>query len=379
MLTYSNIKNIHFELSSVCNAACPNCPRNVHGGFLIDGFEEVIVSLSSFQKILDEKTLKQLTQIRFCGNYGDPVTCKDLPDIIEWIYSVSPTVKIEINTNGGVRSKEWWARLGSLIPQSGNSVVIFSIDGLEDTNHLYRRNVNWSKLIGNVSAFIQAGGKALWEMLVFRHNQEQISKARQLAKELGFIHFRVKNPFGFNDTFRQSSYMAVNDRDGNFEYALWPKNSSPMEITGRATYNQEAYKEQAKLANQAVFTDQIEIAQYLEYLDTNYDKGIDCMTARDKEIYIDSKGNLYPCCFLGHASQPAISRENIFFRKWIEENVGWDKINLFNYSIEEIISGPYFSLISQTWDVTHGEGKIRTCSLMCSSDCAKNTMRNLYD
>ena len=62
--------------------------------------------------------------------------------------------------------------------------VTFNIDGLQDTNHLYRRNVKWDRLIANVEAFISAGGKADWRYLIFKHNEQQIDEAKTLSKNL---------------------------------------------------------------------------------------------------------------------------------------------------------------------------------------------------
>ena len=62
----------------------------------------------------------------------------------------------------------------------------FSIDGLKNTNELYRRKLEWEKLMRNASAFIEAGGVAYWDMLVFKHNEHQIEEVRQLAKNMGF-------------------------------------------------------------------------------------------------------------------------------------------------------------------------------------------------
>ena len=38
----------------------------------------------------------------------------------------------------------------------GHGQVDFNIDGLEDTNHLYRRNTDFNKIINNAQAFIGA-------------------------------------------------------------------------------------------------------------------------------------------------------------------------------------------------------------------------------
>ena len=54
------------------------------------------------------------------------------------------------------------------------SEVWFAIDGLEDTHSIYRQGTNWKKIIDNVMTFVDAGGKARWDMLVFQHNEHQV-------------------------------------------------------------------------------------------------------------------------------------------------------------------------------------------------------------
>ena len=46
-----------------------------------------------------------------------------------------------MNTNAGARDPEWWADVAKAIGRMG--CVIFSVDGLEETNPLYRQNVRW--------------------------------------------------------------------------------------------------------------------------------------------------------------------------------------------------------------------------------------------
>jgi hypothetical protein len=46
--------------------------------------------------------------------------------------------------------------------------------------------------MNNASAFINAGGSAHWDMLVFEHNEHQIDDAEILAREMGFSWFRYK-------------------------------------------------------------------------------------------------------------------------------------------------------------------------------------------
>ena len=64
------------------------------------------------------------------------------------------------------------------------TLIIFGIDGLEDTNHIYRKNVKWKKLEENIKIYIKYGGTASWQFIVFEHNkhQENIAKQKQTHK-----------------------------------------------------------------------------------------------------------------------------------------------------------------------------------------------------
>jgi MoaA/NifB/PqqE/SkfB family radical SAM enzyme len=126
-----------------------------------------------------------------CGVFGDPAAAKDTLKIFKWLKSVNPSITLGINTNGGVKSKKWWAELATIF-SGPRDYVIFSIDGLADTNHIYRINVKWNKLIENATAYIQGGGSAHWDMLVYAHNEHQVDESIALAKQLGFSWFRSK-------------------------------------------------------------------------------------------------------------------------------------------------------------------------------------------
>ena len=70
-----------------------------------------------------------------------------------------------MNTNAGAKKPEWWRELAKTIGQNGH--VIFSLDGLKDTTYLYRQNVNWDICMDPAEAFINAGGRARWDYLIF--------------------------------------------------------------------------------------------------------------------------------------------------------------------------------------------------------------------
>ena len=78
-----DIKWLHVELSSKCNAWCPACPRNKSGFGLIDGLVEEDLSLEKLEQVL--KQLPNLTTVQLCGNYGDPIAAANIISAIDII------------------------------------------------------------------------------------------------------------------------------------------------------------------------------------------------------------------------------------------------------------------------------------------------------
>lgn len=138
-----------------------------------------------------------------CGNYGDPAAGKNTLEIYRWFRSINPNIVLGMNTSGSLQTTFYWHELGRILNQP-QDYVVFSIDGLEDTNPTHRINSNWNKIMSNVEAFISAGGSAHWDMLVYRHNQHQVEACEQLARDMGFTWFRAKvSKRGFTDRLEQ--------------------------------------------------------------------------------------------------------------------------------------------------------------------------------
>lgn len=195
-----NIREIHVEPTTVCQAECSMCARTVLG-YHRDKSKNSELTLQTFQN-LTHHLIENLEKILFCGTLGDPASCTDLLKIIDWVQSINSNIVIGINTNGAIRNSTWWKQLANKIKQNPYSYVVFSIDGLEDTNHIYRKKVVWNKLIENTQSYISAGGVAQWDMLVFDHNKHQVEEAKQLACNMGFRAFRTKvsNRFELHNT-----------------------------------------------------------------------------------------------------------------------------------------------------------------------------------
>jgi len=184
-----DIKILQLEPTDVCQAACPACSRETDIGF--DKTQKNHLTIDQISRYFDNQKIKNLDKMYMCGLYGDPAAGKHTLDIYQYFRQVNPKITLGMNTNGALQNTKWWQQIGRLFNHT-EDYVVFSIDGLSDTNHVYRVGVNWQKLMDNVKAFIQAGGRAHWDMLVWRHNEHQVEQCETLAKNLGFYWFRVK-------------------------------------------------------------------------------------------------------------------------------------------------------------------------------------------
>ena len=201
MYKLEDIRDVHLEITSKCQAKCPMCPRRINGGPMNPFVSLDEITLDIFKKWFPEDFIKQLNSMFMCGNLGDPIISKDTLEIYQYLRQTSPRIRLSMHTNGSARDENWWKKLAQQ-----RVIVTFGLDGLKDTNHLYRRNVKWEKVMQNSKAFLSTGARAHWDMLIFDHNKHQVDQAKQTAKQMGFI---LKTKYDMTSCSYEYNYLYV--------------------------------------------------------------------------------------------------------------------------------------------------------------------------
>ena len=350
---YDQLRIVHLELTHRCNAACPMCARNIHGGAVNPDMPLAELSADDIRKILLPDFVARLKRIYACGNYGDPIVARDCLPVFRYLRANGPDLHLDLHTNGSARRPDWWRELAEIM-QAGPHYLRFGIDGLEDTNHLYRRGADWKTVMRSAESFIAAGGRAEWDFLVFRHNEHQVEEARRLAREMGFAEFFVRKTGRFlgSGDLETMERFDVRDRDGNFEY--W------LEQPENPEYRNPAYDDLDRVRRR--------YGSYETYLDG---VGIDCKVAGAKgKIYLSAQGYALPCCWLGAVFSEAGTSERRQFAGMIDEHGGRDALDARKHGLEAVVEGPLFQqAIPASWDrdsVT--DGKLAICARTCGKD-----------
>lgn len=339
MINADDIRIVHIEASSRCNSRCPMCSRYDSLGYLQSSLTEENLSLEIFFKLFTENFCAQLEHVYFSGVYGDPCIHPDLPKMVSWLLD-NGCKNISIDTNGGYRNESYWeslARQGVLIN--------FSIDGTDnETLEKYRIGVSYEKVMKNLKAYVQKGGNAQWNFIVFKHNEHQVEEARQIAEELR-IKFRIK----ITQKFKKNKSFKVM-KDGNHLYDLEPPDNEMYRHPNVGTEEHQPVK----------FTG-LKIENYKNYPAKN----ISCKSKSRSEIFLSYSGSIFPCCYLGtyiHDS-PGSQQFNSLYNL--------TDFNLKKNSLLTILE--QFNVIESKWNAAIKDGNLITCYNTCGSD-VKNTL-----
>ena len=325
-INIGNLNTINAELSNYCNSACPMCPRfDLNLNLIKDITNNAHTTLKIIIDKIGPAVLSKINHFYSCGVLGDGAMNPECYEIYEYVKSCGAKATA-LYSNGGLRNTEFWKSLATTQTQ-----VIFAIDGLEDTNHLYRRNVKWAKLIENVEAFINAGGHATWDYLKFKHNQNQIEQAELLSKKLGFKKFRLKETTRWDD-FDSEGNWVERDHIKLDNYKL-EKIERDTEASGHHVTQKTKVKESFTKAK------------------------INCWSyhKNKSEIYIAANGDVSPCCWLGdlrlHEAKNIITDYNA--------------INLNHCSLDEILNGHFFTELAKGIRGVENAYRLQTCYHTC--------------
>ena len=315
MYNLTDIRDIHLELTSKCQARCPMCPRRINGGPMNPLFDPTEINLETFKAWFSVDFVKQLDSLFMCGNLGDPISAQDCCEIYSYLREHNPNIRLSMHTNGSARSRRFWEQLAELKVK-----VTFGIDGLEDTHSLYRIGTDYNKILENADTFIRHGGVAEWHMLVFQHNEHQVEECRKLSETMKFSVFQSKHTSRFKD-----GKFNVLDEDGKTINILYPTERS-----------------------KTLTSNVLNIVPY----------EIQCKAKKYSQLYIGADGTVSPCCWLDLSWQLANQDNRIEYMDRIESFP-----NLNNNSLQEIFDSGYFNKIEETFT--------NKPLIECSKQCGK--------
>jgi len=315
VLTPDNVYELQIDITSYCNSFCGACVRNINGGPVNSLVKLEHMSWDMWKEICNFCATQKVRLISFNGNFGDISSHPEFNEMLEYLYSKTQDIKLSIHTNGGARNTTFWKTLSKIVYKFPASYVTFSVDGLEDTNHIYRRGVDFNTVMRNAKAYISEGGPARWRMIVFDHNKNQLQEASQLAKKMGFFAFNLNRSFDRNIELIEYKKMPAG-------VVTAPSKDEVDELRKQIDWYTDIGKPMAQLK---------------ELVSINST----CPWQQDCKIQINQIGEVWPCCYFSmHTGKPDRRRFT-----WLDDKInkyGHNFNSLQKHSLHKILNHEFF-------------------------------------
>ena len=178
------------DICNVCNLRCPLCPTGIDKLGRVQG----VMRFDEYRRILDK--VKRYALVVSLYNHGEPFLNKDIFAIVDYTARNNVATNVSSNFN-------WPVPVDTRdIVRCGLEYMTVSLDGVtQETYQQYRVDGHIEEVFENMRDLL-ATRKALgsntpfieWQFIVFKHNQHEMGRARELAAKWGVDLLRFVSP-----------------------------------------------------------------------------------------------------------------------------------------------------------------------------------------
>jgi sulfatase maturation enzyme AslB (radical SAM superfamily) len=357
---------IDFEISSLCNAGCSVCMRRRDGHY--SEFTQTYWSIDDVKQHIDLQIIRNLKNLILCGNFGDTMGNPDIVKIVKYFRENNPNLPIHINTNGGIGNTDDFAKLAEL-----GVHMIFGLDGLGETNELYRVNVKWDKVLQNLNSFVSKAspGQLEIQFIMWAETTNQIIPMIEFIQSIGFGKLFLRKPYTtgiktevYNMQGESTHFLTEikNSELENYLETFWDFNQldelksklsqidlkeKPLEFSNFLIKPKRIFKENPYKYNEVVFSekdiDKFESITKQTCYSKNFSNPSDLLKD-EYNVYITHDKLLMPCCMIPpnisnsihHHSGEESPYQKEVLNKMLE--IGFEKFSLKNTTLKNVFN-----------------------------------------
>jgi len=174
--------SVTIEPGNFCNLQCPLCPTGQRDKSANHGF----IRFADYKKIIDE--IGHYIMLVRLYNWGEPLLNKNFTEMVE--YATARGIDVKISTNLSMSLTE--AEVESLARTSLRKIYISANGASSETYAKYHVGGNFETVMRNMKLLLKKSRdinnnytKYIWLFHVFSHNEHEIKKAKEMAKEIG--------------------------------------------------------------------------------------------------------------------------------------------------------------------------------------------------
>lgn len=169
------------EPTNHCNMQCPLCPTGTDALNAPRGYMDMV----KFKQLIDELGF-YLEEINLWG-FGEPLLHKDIFEMVNYVSKRG--IRSKISTNG--QPIREWVDAENIV-NSGLDILVISLDGAShETLSKYRKNASFESILTGIRRINKTKKrmkirkpKLILQFIVMKHNEYEINKIADLAKQL---------------------------------------------------------------------------------------------------------------------------------------------------------------------------------------------------
>jgi molybdenum cofactor biosynthesis enzyme MoaA len=387
------IKCIDFEISSLCNAGCSVCMRRRYGHY--SEFTQTYWSIEDVKTHIDLEIIKNLKNLILCGNFGDTMGNPDVVKIVKYFKENNPNLPIDINTNGGIGTVEDYAELAEL-----GVHMIFGLDGIGESNELYRVNVKWDKVLENLNSFVSKAKPHQLEIqfIMWAETTNQIIPMIDFIQSIGFGKLFLRRPYTtgiktevYNMQGESTHFLTEIQKPELKKYleTFWEFNQlnklkselskmdlieSTLELGNFSIKPKRSFKKNPYKKSDVIFSE-TDIDKFNSITNqTCYSKNFSNpsdLSGNEFNVYISYDKLLMPCCMIPpnisnsihHHSGEESPYQKEILNKMLE--IGFDKFSLKNTTLKDIFNSGVLH------EFVYNDLANKTPLKMCKTICGK--------
>jgi MoaA/NifB/PqqE/SkfB family radical SAM enzyme len=332
------IRKIQFELSNFCNATCIGCrrsdPETLTARYDLANSEPVFIELDVIKDLIADPMFADVEELEFCGTIDEPLAHPKFIEILNLFSDVRTNFFVRIHTNAAVRNELFYEELAEALLRFDKHEVRFSIDGLEESHRIYRGDLDYKKIMKHAERFINTGGLAIWQMLQFPWNENEVDECTRIAKEMNFRKIIVRRDRTHSSNFSVVDIKSLRERKTPSKFRQVP-----------TTYTMLTEREEV----------------------------INCHYKTEGMIFMNYQGRIFPCCFIANLDLVSFTERSLQFFEKIYGEYGGDFNDLHKHSLSSIMNTEWYRKdLVLSWNKRFGSVKPKL--LVCSISCGKNSV-----
>tara|TARA_B100001123_G_scaffold213229_1_gene240756 strand:+ start:751 stop:1395 length:645 start_codon:yes stop_codon:yes gene_type:complete len=171
------------EITTKCNLACYGCSRTNFP-------PEKTTDLSLEDIKLSCKVFGPTQDLLIGGDLGDPLMHSKFIEayniICKNLIPIDNKSTITIESNSSIRNANFYKKYLDVCKQNQHwkHIYRFSVDGMENSNHIYRVNAKWKKIQEAMDVMFKQNIVSVeWKYILFNHNLNDLFEVYDIIKK----------------------------------------------------------------------------------------------------------------------------------------------------------------------------------------------------